>query len=230
MPTKGHRPRRSKRPNANARPGAPANASWPAAAAARAGRGLKGDDMTPSRADAWATVCEFTKSENLRRHMLAVEAVMRAYARRFGSDEEQWASVGLLHDFDYERFPDEHPQAGARVLAERGWPDDVCRAVLSHAAHTGVSRETLMERALHASDDVTGLVVATALVQPSHDLRQVKLSSVRKKWKDRSFAGGVDRDEAAAAAAAIEMPLDEHLGVVLSAMQSIADELALGGS
>jgi putative nucleotidyltransferase with HDIG domain len=185
--------------------------------------------VTPTRADAWALVTEFTQSESLRRHMLAVEAVMRAYARRFGADQETWAAVGLIHDFDYERYPDEHPQAGARILALRGWPEDLCRAVLSHADHTGVTRQTLLEKVLHASDDVTGLIVAVALVQPSHDLAQVKLSSVRKKWKDRSFAGGVDRDSALAAAQDIGVPLEEHLGVVLGAMQGIAGDLGLGG-
>lgn len=185
--------------------------------------------MEPDRAIAWQTVCEFTESENLRRHMLAVEAVMRGYARRFGEDPERWGIVGLMHDFDYERYPDRHPEAGVEVLADRGWPEDMRRAILSHAHHTGVARETLMEKALHASDDVTGLVVAVGLVNPTHDLRRVKLSSIRKKWKDRAFAGGVDRDEVAAAAAAIEVPLDEHLALVLESMQGVADELGLGG-
>lgn len=185
--------------------------------------------MDGSREDAWALVCEFTASESLRRHMLAVEAVMRAYARRFGADEEAWAVAGLLHDFDYERFPDQHPESGARILGERGWSQELQRAVLSHAEHTGVARESPMEKALAASDDVTGLMVAAALVQPTRDLRLVKLSSVRKKWKDRSFAGGVDRDAAARAAEAIGVPLEEHLGVVLEAMQGIAGDLGLGG-
>jgi len=184
-----------------------------------------------TRADAWATVCEFTASESLRRHMLAVEAAMRAYARRFGEDEETWAVTGLLHDFDYERHQTApaHPVEGERILALRGWPDDVRRAILSHADYTGVARETRMERALHACDDLTGLIVAVALVRPDHDLGAVKVSSVRKKWKDRAFAAGVDRDEAEAAAAALGVPLEEHWQVVIEAMQGVAGELGLGG-
>jgi predicted hydrolase (HD superfamily) len=162
--------------------------------------------------------------------MLAVEAAMRHYAVRFGQDAELWGIAGLLHDFDYERFPDEHPAAGERVLAQRGWPDELRRAILSHAEHTGVVRETLMEKALHACDDVTGLVIAVALVHPTRDLRVVKASSVRKKWKDRSFAGGVDRDEVVAAAAELGVPLDEHLATVLEAMQGSAAVLGLDGS
>jgi len=186
--------------------------------------------MTPSREEAWSLVCQYTPSDNLRRHMVAVEAVMRTYARRFGADEDTWGVIGLVHDFDYETFPDDHPQAGERILAQRGWPEEWRRAVLSHADHTGVPRQSLLERALHASDDVTGLVVAAALVHPSKDVRQVKLSSLRKKWKDRAFAGGVDRNAAAAAAEAIDMPLEDHLAVVLAAMQGVASELGLAGT
>jgi putative nucleotidyltransferase with HDIG domain len=186
--------------------------------------------VNPSRADAWATVCEFTPGDSLRRHMLAVEAAMRAYARRYGADEEVWGVTGLLHDFDYETFPDEHPQAGERILAMRGWPEEIRRAVLSHAEHAGVPRITTMEKALHACDEITGLVVAVALVRPDRDLRQVKASSVRKKWKDRSFAGGVDRDAIEAAVAELGVPLDEHIEVVLSAMQGDAEALGLAGA
>ncbi len=186
--------------------------------------------MTPTRAEAWATVCEFTPSESLRRHMLAVEAAMRSYARRLGEDEADWGNTGLLHDFDYERFPDRHPQAGEPILAERGWPEPIRRAILSHADYTGVPRVTPMEKALHACDDITGLVIAVALVRPDRDLRQVDLRSIQKKWKNRAFAAGVDRDEAAAAAAAFGVPLDEHIGVVLAAMQGVAGELGLAGA
>jgi predicted hydrolase (HD superfamily) len=186
--------------------------------------------MVPSRDDAWAAVCEFTPSESLRRHMLAVEAAMRSYAKRYDADEDEWGVVGLIHDFDYESFPDEHPEAGERILAERGWPENIRRALLSHADHTGVPRESLMERALCACDDVTGLIVAVALVRPDKDLRQVKMKSVRKKWKDKAFAGGVDRDHVSAAVEALGVPLDEHLGTVLEAMQGEAEALGLAGA
>ena len=185
--------------------------------------------MAPTRADAWATVRAFTASESLRRHMLAVEAAMRAYARRLGEDEDDWGNAGLLHDFDYERFPDRHPQAGEPILAERGWPAHLRRAILSHADFTGVPRESPMALALHACDDITGLIIAVALVRPDRDLRQVDVKSIRKKWKNRAFAAGVDRDEVAAAVAAFGVPLDEHIQVVLGAMQAKAAELGLAG-
>ena len=187
--------------------------------------------MGHTRDDAYALLCEYTKSDNLRRHMLAVEAAMRAYARRFGEDEEKWAIAGLLHDFDYETFPEApaHPVEGERILAERGWPEDIRRAVLSHAAeHTGVDRESRMEKALHACDDITGFVVAVALVRPEKDIAGVKVSSMRKKWKDRSFAAGVDRDEVERAAAELEVPLEEHFEAVLAAMKAVAPVLGLG--
>ncbi len=187
--------------------------------------------MDCSRDDAWALVCEYTKNENLRRHMLAVEAGMRAYARLYGEDEEEWAIAGLLHDFDYEKFQaaPAHPVEGEKILAERGWPEHIRRAVLSHADYTGVRRETVMEKALHACDDISGLVVAVALVRPDKDLRNVKVKSIRKKWKDRRFAGGVDRDEVEAAVEELGVSLEDHWATMLAAMQSIAPELGLGG-
>jgi putative nucleotidyltransferase with HDIG domain len=187
--------------------------------------------MSHTREDAWQLVCQYTQSENLRRHMLAVEAAMRAYARRMGGDEESWAIAGLLHDFDYERFKaaPAHPVEGEKILAQLGWPADIRRAVLSHAEYTGVTRDTPMEKALHACDDITGFVVAVALVRPDKDLAGVKVSSMRKKWRDRSFAGGVDRDEVEAAADALGVGLEEHFAVVLEAMQGIAEPLGLAG-
>jgi len=186
--------------------------------------------MEPTREQAWNLLSEYTKNPNLVKHMLAVEAAMRAYARRFGEDEEKWGVVGLLHDFDYERFPDEHPEAGARIMRERGWPEEIVRAVLSHATErTGVARESLMEKTLYAVDDLTGLIVAVALVRPSKDIRDVKVKSVKKKWKDRRFAAGAHREAAEEGAAAIGMDLWEHVGVVLEAMQGIAAELELDG-
>jgi putative nucleotidyltransferase with HDIG domain len=186
------------------------------------------------RDDAWQLVNEFTENQNLVRHMLAVEAAMRAYARKYGEDEELWGIVGLIHDFDYEQNPDltveGHPVTGAKILRERGWPEDIVRAVLSHASeYTGVPRETLMERVLYAVDDLTGLLVAVALVRPSKSILDVKLKSVRKKWKDRAFAAAVNREEIQQAAADLGVDLNEHIQIVLDAMKEIAPELGLAG-
>ncbi|NIN69331.1 MAG: HDIG domain-containing protein [Anaerolineae bacterium] len=190
--------------------------------------------MSVTREDAWQLVNEFTENQNLVRHMLAVEAAMLAYARKFGEDEELWGIVGLIHDFDYEQNPDltveGHPVTGAKILREREWPEEIVRAVLSHASeYTGVPRETLMEKALYAVDDLTGLLVAVALVRPSKDIRDVKLKSVRKKWKDKAFAAAVNREEIEKAAADLEVDLSEHIQTVLDAMKEIAPELALAG-
>ena len=187
-----------------------------------------------TREDAWQLVTEFTQNPNLIKHMLAVEAAMRAYARRFGEDEELWATVGLVHDFDYEQNPDlsveGHPVTGSKILRERGWPEEIIRAVLSHASeYTGVPRVTRMEKALWAVDELTGLITAVALVRPSKSIHDVKLKSVRKKWKDKAFAAAVNRQEIEEAAADLGVELWEHVGVVLEAMQGIADELGLAG-
>lgn len=185
-----------------------------------------------TRQDAWEVVTEFIQSENLRKHMLAVEAGMRAYARRFGEDEESWAIVGLLHDFDWEIHPQapEHPVEGAKILRERGWPEDIVQSVLSHADYTGVPRTSLRDKVLFAVDELTGLITAVALVRPSKDIRAVKVKSVRKKWKDRSFAAGVKREDIEQGAADLGVELSEHIGMVLQAMQGIAEELRLDGS
>lgn len=190
--------------------------------------------MSVTREDAWQLVNEFTENQNLVRHMLAVEAGMRAYARKFGEDEELWGIVGLIHDFDYEQNPDltveGHPVTGAKILRERNWPEEMVRAVLSHASeYTGVPRESLMEMALYAVDDLTGLLVAVALVRPSKDIRDVKLKSVRKKWKDKGFAAAVSREEIENAAADLGVDLNEHIQLVLDAMKAIAPELGLAG-
>lgn len=187
-----------------------------------------------TREDAWQLVNEFTHGPNLIKHMLAVEAAMRAYARRFGEDEELWATVGLVHDFDYEQNPDlsveGHPVTGSKILRERGWPEEIIHAVLSHAAeYTGVPRQGLMEKALWAVDELTGLLTAVALVRPSKDIRDVKIKSVRKKWKDKAFAAAVNRQEIEHAAAELGVELWEHVGVTLEAMQGIAAELGLAG-
>ena len=187
------------------------------------------------RDDAWKLVTEWTQSDSLRKHMLSVEAGMRAYARRFGEDEEKWAAVGVLHDFDYERYPDVavegHPVVGSKLLRELGWPDEIIRCILSHATEvTGVERQTVMEKALYAVDELTGLITAVTLVRPGKNIADVKVSSVRKKWKDKAFAAGVHRDEIERAAADLGVPLDEHIGVVLAAMQTVAPALGLDGS
>lgn len=187
-----------------------------------------------NREDAWRLVAEWTQSDSLRKHMLAVEAGMRAYARRFGEDEEKWATVGVLHDFDYERYPDVavegHPVVGSKLLRDLGWPDDIIRCILSHATEiTGVERRTLMEKSLYAVDELTGLITAVTLVRPGKNIADVKVSSVKKKWKDRAFAAGVHREEIEQAAIDLGVPLDEHIGVVLAAMQAAAPALGLDG-
>jgi putative nucleotidyltransferase with HDIG domain len=183
---------------------------------------------TINRAEAWALIQEYGSSENHIRHMLAVEAAMRAYARYFGEDEELWGAIGLVHDFDYDRFPDEHPYAGARILREKGYSDEIVNAVLSHG-DTGVPRDTRLAKALYAVDELTGLLVAVTLVRPSRDIREVELKSVRKKWKDRAFAAAVNREEIEQAAAALGVELWEHVNIVLEAMKGIASEIGLDG-
>jgi len=187
------------------------------------------------REQAWAIVTEYTSSESLRRHMLAVEAAMRAYAPRFGGDPDVWGVTGLLHDFDYERYPDisleGHPVVGSRILRERGVPEEIVRAVLAHAEEiTGIVPETPMERALVAVDELTGFLIAVALVRPSQSIVDVELKSVKKKWKDRAFAAPVHREQIEQAAARLGVPLDEHIQVVLDAMKNSADALGLAGS
>lgn len=190
--------------------------------------------MEISRDQAWELVNEFTANQNLVRHMLAVEAGMRAYACKCGEDEELWGIVGLVHDFDYEQNPDlsveGHPVTGARILRERGWPEGIVRAMLSHASeYTGVAPESLMEKTLCAVDDLTGFLVAVALVRPSKSILDVSLKSVRKKWKDKAFAAAVDRQQMEQAGAALGVELGTHLETVLDAMKGIASELGLAG-
>ena len=190
----------------------------------------------PSRADALALVHEFTQSDSLRKHMLAVEAAMRAYAGKLGEDVERWGLTGLVHDFDYERFPnaaqsptEEHPSAGVRILRERGWPEDILQAILGHALYCNVPRETRMARALFAVDELTGLVTATALVRPSKSVHEVDAKSVRKKMKDKAFARGVNRDDVVNGAADLGVDLDWHIQFVIDAMRARAESLGLAG-
>lgn len=183
---------------------------------------------TITREEAWALLQEYGSTENHIRHMLAVEAAMRAYARRFGEDEDQWGAIGLVHDFDYDQFPDEHPHSGGRILREKGYSEEIVNTILSHG-EIGVPRDTLLAKALHAVDELTGLLVAVALVRPSKDIRDVKIKSVRKKWKDKAFAAAVNREEVARAAEELSIDLWEHIGVVLEAMKGIASEIGLDG-
>lgn len=190
----------------------------------------------PSRADALAIVHEYTASDSLRKHMLSVEAAMRAYARRFGEDEDRWGLAGLVHDFDYERYPnaghsptEEHPAEGVRQLRARGWPEDILEAVLGHAQYTGVPRTSLMAKALFAVDELTGLVTATALVRPSRSVHEVDARAVRKKMKDKAFARGVSREDVTTGATELGVDLDEHIQFVIDAMKAEADALGLAG-
>lgn len=188
-----------------------------------------------NREQAWDIVTEFTASDSLRKHMLSVEAAMRAYAQYYAAEVERWSVVGLLHDFDYERYPDVavegHPVVGSKILRERGVDEDIIRCILSHATEvSGVERETPMEKALYACDELTGLITATALVRPSKNLADVDVASIKKKWKNKAFAAGVDRTEIEHATADLGVPLDEHISRVLQAMQAIAPALGLDGS
>jgi len=190
--------------------------------------------MWPTREQTWELLNEYTKNPNLIKHALAVEAGMRAYARRFGEDEEQWGAVGLIHDFEYEKYPDlgpeGHPFKGTEILRELGWPEALIRGVQAHAPDlTGVTLDTPMEKAIFAVDELTGLIIAVALVRPSKSLLDVKVSSVRKKWKNKGFAAGVKREDVEHGAELLDIPLSEHIAIVLKAMQNIAGELGLAG-
>jgi putative nucleotidyltransferase with HDIG domain len=171
----------------------------------------------------------YVKNQNLVRHMLAVEAAMRFYARKYDQDEETWGVVGLLHDFDWEIHPtlEDHPQSGAPILRQHGVPEKIIRAVLSHADHTGVPRESLMEKALYACDEITGLIVAAALVRPSRSVSDLGVKSVKKKWKDKSFAAGANRDEIQQGTEEFGLELWEHVANVIEAMRTISDDLGL---
>jgi len=185
--------------------------------------------MKIDRQQAWEILTEYTKKENLRKHALAVEAAMRAYAKKFGEDEEEWGIVGLLHDFDYERHPteEEHPYKGAEILREKGLPEEWIKAIMGHADYTGVPRDTLMAKTLFAVDELTGLITATALVRPSKQLRDLKVKSVKKKLKDKAFAASINRDDIKKGAEELGVDLSEHIGFVIEAMKSVSDELGL---
>jgi len=184
------------------------------------------------RASAWCLLTEFTQSESLRKHALAVEACMRAYAKKLAGDEELWGVVALLHDFDYEKYPslEDHPYKGNEILRERGWPDEIRRAIMSHAEYTGVTRDTPMEKALFACDELAGFITACALVKPGKSLAEVEAKSVRKKMKDKAFARSVNRNDIVNGAAELGVDLEEHIGFCIDAMKGIADKLGLDGS
>ncbi len=183
------------------------------------------------RAAAWNLLTEFTQSESLRKHALAVEACMRACARKFGADEGLWGVVGLIHDFDYEKWPslDDHPYRGNEILKERGYSDEIRRAIMSHAEYSGVTRDSAMEKALFACDELAGFITAVALVKPGKSLAEVDAKSVRKKMKDKAFARSVSRDDIVNGARDLGVDLDEHIAFCIEALKGIAGELGLGG-
>jgi len=188
-----------------------------------------------TRDEALALMHEYTEKEGLRQHMYAVEAAMRAYARKFGEDEYAWGLAGLLHDFDYDRYPNAHspaeghPSFGVRLLRERGVAEPVCTAILGHASYTGVPRESLMAKVLYAVDELCGFLVACALVRPSKSLADLEVKSVKKKLKDKAFAKGVDRDDVRRGAEELGVPLDDHIQFVVEALRPAERTLGLGG-
>ncbi len=194
-------------------------------------------DRLPAREETLALMHEYTASDSLRKHMLAVEGAMRAYARKFGEDEERWGTTGLIHDFDYERFPnnahsptEEHPSEGVRILRSKGYPDDILVAILGHAQYCNTPRESKMAKTLFAVDELTGLITATALVRPTKSVHEVDARSVRKKMKDKAFARGVNRDDVINGAQELGVELDDHISFVISAMRARAADLGLAGS
>lgn len=187
--------------------------------------------VMPNRDGAWNLVCEYTQSDSLRKHALAVEAVMRAYARKLGEDEEKWGLAGLLHDFDYERYPHapDHPMKGSEILRQRGYDLDLRRAILGHADYTGIPRDTPLAKVLFACDELTGFVTAVALVKPNKSIFEVECKSVRKKLKDKAFARSVNRDDVFNGAKELGVDLDEHITFVVEALKSVAAGIGLDG-
>jgi putative nucleotidyltransferase with HDIG domain len=185
-----------------------------------------------TREEAWALLTEYTRGESLIRHALAVEAAMRAYARRFGTDEDVWATVGLLHDFDYEKWPDpkDHPTRGAEILRARGVSEEVVTAILSHAEYLRIPRTTPLMKTLFAVDELCGFLTAAALIRPSKSILDLEASSVKKRMKDKAFARNVKREDIVTGAEGLGVPLDEHIQFVIEAMRAVADDLGLRGS
>jgi putative nucleotidyltransferase with HDIG domain len=183
----------------------------------------------PPREAAWALLCEYSQSDSLRKHALGVEAVMRAYARHYGGDADRWGMVGLLHDFDYERYPSmaDHPLKGSEILKELGYPDDIRYAILCHAPFLGYERKSLMDKAILAVDELVGFITAVALVQPSKRVADVQVSSVKKKLKDKAFARSVNREDIYLGIADLGITLDEHIPFTLQALTAVAEQLGL---
>jgi putative nucleotidyltransferase with HDIG domain len=183
----------------------------------------------PDKSKAENILEDWTKNKNLRKHAYAVEAAMRAYAAKFGEDPDRWGIVGLLHDFDYEKYPtlEDHPFKGVEYLKEQGYSDELTEAILAHAEHTGASRDTILKKCIFAVDELTGLIVAVALVRPSKKLADVSVESVLKKWKEKAFAAGVDREIIERGAEELGVELTEHIETVLKAMQGISEKLGL---
>jgi len=189
----------------------------------------------PNRNEAWELLCEYTKGDGLRKHALAVEAAMRASAKRYGdpeADEDEWGLVGLLHDFDYEMFPspDQHPYTGANILCGRGYSERMIRAIMGHATYTGVPRDTPMARALFATDELCGFLVACALVRPTKSLDDLEVSSVKKKLKDKAFARSVNRDDIRLGVEELAVDLEEHIRFVIDALRPVQTEIGLNPS
>jgi len=184
--------------------------------------------MNPlNRDEIWQLLCQYTESDLLRKHCLAVEAAMKWYARKFGEDENLWGNIGLVHDFAYEKFPDQHPQKDGEILRELGFPEDWVRVVWSHGDALNIPCVTPLEKTLYAVDELTGLVIAVALVRPSKKLADVDVAAVKKKWKDKAFARSVNREEIAKGAEALGVPLDEHIGNVIAALKDVAPTLGV---
>ena len=196
------------------------------------GRAAVGERMTPTREDAWALLTEYTKGESLLKHALAVEAAVRGYAETFGEDVEAWGIVGLLHDFDYERWPDaaDHPFRGSEILAARGYPEYMRRAILSHADYSGVPRESRLEHTLFACDELAGFITAASLIRPTRSVLDLEVRSVKKRMKDKAFARAVSREDLRRGAEELDLPLEDHIGNVIRFLRGCADELGLRGS
>ena len=189
------------------------------------------DIKIPARKDAWELLCKFTKSDSLRRHALGVEQVMRCFARKYNEDEELWGMTGLLHDFDYEKYPtpDQHPYVGNKILVEKGYPEALTTAIMGHANYTGIERNTLMSKSLYAADEITGFIFAVTYVRPSKSVYDVKVKSVKKKLKQKNFAASVDRHDIQEAIEELTITLDEHIQFVIDSLKEKAAELGLQG-